>query len=356
MVKFGGRVFLASLGLSVLLWASTAHAQVSETFKDWTVVCDNTRVCAAFGYSEMPGAAYVTIERQAGADGRLQAGIAVVNNDEQPYHGPWTVKVDGKVLPGLDKVVFSQGEWTDTFGLEGEAAHRLAEAVRDARSLTLERPGAAPLAIVLSGSSASLRFIDEQQGRVGLSDALVAKGTGSPLSAPPAPERPVIQAAASPAQARLPTTPPPAIANLGKDEDCDTLGSAEDYPPIKVRLGDNLILWGGICSTGAYNGSYKFFTTDDRGGAVQALTFPYAPGAQEKDTVYVTNADFDAETLTMTAFEKGRGIGDCGSIVTWVWDGRAFVLSHQDIMPECRGVELEHWPTLYRATVVQAAG
>lgn len=337
----------------VMTITGAAQAQVSKTFRDWMVICDNTRVCAAFGFSTSPGDGFLKIERQPGPGGKLEAGLALFPfGDEPPPADGWTVKADGVVL--FDDLTFEVGEWGATRVFGGEDAVRLVAAARDASTLTVEGPGGLTSDIVLSGSSASLRFIDDQQGRAGLTDALAARGDGSPGMAATPPVMPVISVPATPDQSGLPTRLPAFMANLQKHEDCDSLGSPEDFPPIKARLAPDLILWGGICSSGAYNFSYKFFTSDQRGGNVKELSFPYAPGSEENDTVYVTNADFDPDSLTMTAFEKGRGLGDCGSILSWVWNGEAFVLLRQDIMPDCRGVGAEYWPTLYRATPDQA--
>jgi hypothetical protein len=48
-------------------------------------------------------------------------------------------------------------------------------------------------------------------------------------------------------------------------------------------------------------------------------------------------------------FNKGRGIGDCGSTSDWVWDGRAFRMVGAKSMPECHGVAEADWAPLYRA-------
>ena len=40
--------------------------------------------------------------------------------------------------------------------------------------------------------------------------------------------------------------------------------------------------------------------------------------------------------MTMLTFGKGRGIGDCGDISAWVWDGTAFRLTRYDLMPDCK--------------------
>jgi hypothetical protein len=335
-----------------LLSAGAAQAQVSKGFREWRVICDNTRVCAAFGFSREPSAAYLRIERQPGPGGRLRADVGLVSF-EGDGKGAWAIKADGKVVPGLGAVAFQSGEWSMTLTLEGEQARRLVSAARDAGSLTIEHPGVTPIAIVLTGSSASLRFIDEQQGRVGLTDALAAVGPKSPATAPPAPAPPVIRVPAGPAQARLPARPPGTVGQMAGEDVCDQPGEVD----VKVRLGPDLMLWGGLCSSGAYNALYRFFTADDRGGHLKALSFPYASGTGgPAATDDVVNPQIDAETLTITAFEKGRGPGDCGELVTWVWTGKAFVLARQDTMPDCQGVPAEQWPTLFRATIDQAGG
>jgi hypothetical protein len=343
-----------SLSGLLALAASGAQAQVNTSFKDWSVTCDNTRVCAAFGFSTGPGDGYVKIERSPGPGGRLQAGLVINLDEDATAPTRWALKLDGKPLAGFGALKSQPGDWGQVIGLDDDQSRQLVEAIRDAGSLTLTASRTEPVEISLSGSSASLRFIDDQQGRVGLSDALVAKGAGSPLAAPEGPAQPIIQAPAAADQSDLPGQLPAFIRDIRKDEDCDSLGSQEDFPVIKARLAPNLMLWGALCSSGAYNFGYKLFTSDERGRGGKAVLFPYAKGSGDAETVYAVNADFDPESLVVSAFEKGRGLGDCGSLLRWVWNGSAFVLLRQDIMSDCRGVVTEHWPTLFRATVDQA--
>ena len=85
------------------------------------------------------------------------------------------------------------------------------------------------------------------------------------------------------------------------------------------------LFWGVVCSRGAYNVIYSLFLTDEIGGDVKALQVPYADGER---TAELMNIDFDAETQTLTNFDKGRGLGDCGALTSWVWTGKAFALAH----------------------------
>lgn len=345
-------IFAAILAAGCLLGAA-ASAQEQKSFRDWWVVCDNSLECAAFGFSAEEGEGYLKIERRAGPGGRLEAGLVVLAGEGRPVPHSWSVRADGKVL--FDRLTFEDAGSGAAWSVQGDAARRLVNAARDASSLTVEGPGGVKVAIVLSGASASLRYIDERQGRAGQADALAAIGKVSPAAARAAPARPVIDVPASPAQTAIPVTPPTFLAALRKTgEGCDVPMEGEEDPVIKARLGPNLMLWGLRCSSGAYNVDYRFFTTDDRGKNPRAQTFAYASGTEQKDTLYVTNPEFDSGSLILSSFERARGIGDCGAILSWAWTGKAFALVSQDIMSDCHGVGSEHWPSLYRATVNQA--
>ena len=60
------------------------------------------------------------------------------------------------------------------------------------------------------------------------------------------------------------------------------------------------------------------------------------------------NADFDPKTMTLSDFQKARGLGDCGRLDRFLWDGKAFQPLEIDYMPECRGVTTEGWPAIVR--------
>ncbi len=53
--------------------------------------------------------------------------------------------------------------------------------------------------------------------------------------------------------------------------------------------------------------------------------------------------------LVLSSFARGRGLGDCGVIADWAWDGGGFRLLGYTVMEECRGVPVDDWPVLYRA-------
>jgi hypothetical protein len=78
--------------------------------------------------------------------------------------------------------------------------------------------------------------------------------------------------------------------------------------------------------------------------------FDFGPGFSQTDGVpLLSNATWDAQKGELASFSKGRGLGDCGSAETYVWDGRRFRLTYQIAMAECRGVL--DWIPVWRAEV-----
>ena len=52
---------------------------------------------------------------------------------------------------------------------------------------------------------------------------------------------------------------------------------------------------------------------------------------------------------TVGAFARGRGLGDCGAIARFALDADGISLVEETAMGECRGVNPDDWPVLYRA-------
>lgn len=69
------------------------------------------------------------------------------------------------------------------------------------------------------------------------------------------------------------------------------------------------------------------------------------PAMPDNSTV---NGAYDPKTRTLSAFAKGRGIGDCGSAQTWAWTGDRFVLTEESTMGQCAGVRSDLWPVAWR--------
>lgn len=318
--------------------ATDSHAppkpSVLKTFTDWTVGCDNTLRCTlASLLPEMGGGDMITLNltREPGAasrgGGKIALALETRNDQAATKRPPASFAVDGKPIALRD-------------------ATALAAAIANAQSLKiLDANGSTLATLSLKGAAAALRYIDAQQGRAGSTDAIVAKGPAA--STAPTLPLPVIAAIApSGTAAKLTATQ---VAALRKRATCDL----EGFTPETHALGGGKSLVIFPCSTGAYNLISALFIVDGTSITPAQLDAPAGFEATGADTgtpvKSIINGDFKNGILT--SYAKGRGLGDCGSHQSFVWDATRFRLAEQADMSECRG-NIDYITT-WRAKVVR---
>ena len=175
--------------------------------------------------------------------------------------------------------------------------------------------------------------------------ALGKPGSKPAASVPPPVTPPLILAAPPVAQGGLPKQAPPSL--IKTIDDCDLDAANKDPDDIVARLSPGVVLWAPECSTGAYNALNVLFIGDEHAHGLKRVALPEAPGADQATDDEPMNVSFDAKTQTFSSFSKGRGIGDCGEVDSWVWNGKAFELISETSMSECRGVISDDWPPLF---------
>lgn len=340
--------------------ASVMATPESRTFRDWYAVCDNTNACAAYAGAS---AGWILISLEAGPDARptVRAGMWP---EGESLEGPLTIVIDGRqhpVSPDPDNSAHSV--------VAPEHVPALLADLAKGRSVRLVA-GAQSLDVPAAGVSASLLWMDERQGRLDTVTALIRRGDRPASSVPAAPAPPVITAAAAVSQDGLPRAPrskdfdqrpkavaPAALEALPSVKHCraDTAFNPYLQEGVTVdRLGPETELWGVPCDGGAYNFSSAFFITEPGGANPRPIAFPGLDGrlptnAEGRETALLVNPIYDAEKRVMTAFAKGRGMGDCGVLQSWTWTGQAFVLSREQIMEDCWGMPADLWPTKFRS-------
>lgn len=359
---------LRSIGLAAFLLAVVpANAQDMKDFKSWFVACDNLRDCSAYGFDvDLDGDArsYLRIERTGTAMASAKITISVDYGDEA---AGYTLAFDDPALPGLPttlltgeegegnnyrRVVLTAHASADTLIASIRKAKKLIITLKPADGKKVDRPVSS---ISLSGAVAALLWMDDQQKRVDTVTALIKRGDKAASSIPPQPKAPVI-VAAKPTKEKAPTKHPAALIKKGRAL------CGDDDPESKLdetyALGGGQALYGFTCpgNSGAYNFAYGFLVGPAANPlAARAVSFRWPikiAGFQQDDPAEtITNPSFDEKTMTLSSFQKGRGIGDCGGEDQWVWDGKTFRLAAVRIMSECRGVPLDDWPTLYRTQV-----
>ena len=157
-------------GLLILAAAAAAAAEEPfPTFKDWVAGCDNGRSCMAVGQYNPSNfdLASVVVER-----GPLPGDIPKIWFRSEG--GPVVdLQADGKRL-GV-KLTADADDYAIT--VDPGSVPRVVEAMKSARSLIPVRGDGKPsFPLSISGASAAMRWIDEQQKRVGTVTALVATG------------------------------------------------------------------------------------------------------------------------------------------------------------------------------------
>ncbi len=346
---------------ATLLGAALAFASAAEaapdprTFRDWMAGCDNVGTCAALSLpaENADPVAWLRLERPAGPDGAVRLVLRLRGEWKTPP-AALQLKLDAAPFPaggGAIKATSVDGDLVSiTFSQPETAA--LIEAARKASKLSITA-GGATAGISLSGSVAAMLWIDEQQGRLNTTSALVRKGPATAV--PPAQPLPVIAARATPpmldekAAKRLAADLRKRLKTLDPDlcEDGDaTLAEADEAWALDAG-GRRLVALG--CSRGAYNLSSAFWMVE--GGNLASAKPVRLPDGDGKDGNILTNASFDPRTGRLSFFAKGRGIGDCGVVGSDVWTGSDFVRADLSMMGECRGIAPDDWITLYRSTV-----
>lgn len=312
-------------------------------FDDWAVGCDNRLSCSAVSLlPDGAGEAYsvlVWISRDGGPAGNATLELSGAND------------LRGKVDLFVDNESAGQLVATrDTARATGATALKLIRRLGSSYALDLRQGKTSIAAPSLSGLAQALRYMDEQQGRVGSVGALAAIG-----------DKPADLARAVPDDARFDmrsSSTPPAPPPLTDEERQAALGLAKcggrprSDLPIDVHAldaGHALVLI--ACDAGANNVSSIVLVGTGEPGArrFQFAPFDLMPGytGEAGAPPLIVNAQWNPTRSALSSFARGRPLGDCGTSETYVWDGVTFRLTQARAMPVCRGAW--EWPVLWSA-------
>lgn len=326
------------LTLAFLFAAAQATPQQGpiRTFGDWVVACDNVKRCEMTSlFSEM---------------GDMDAPQMSITRAPGPGGG-WTVEltppVDAKGLR-LSVEGGAATVWTGERFTGADAAAIVAGLANGTAAVVTDPAGKASGAISLAGTSAALRFIDAEQGRAGTVTAMVARGAKPAGTVPAARALPRI-AYRLPAGAAQPYSAA-TYAGMWAQSGCSDSYDADSRPePRSHALGGGKTLVLIPCGSGAYNFSTVPYVLAD--GKATVARFDMVPGWTDGEGIAtLVNAGFDPRTGRLGSYAKGRGLGDCGSSETYVWDGEMFRLVEARAMGECRGSV--NWLAVWRAQAV----
>lgn len=313
----------------------TGH--VEKAFKDWRVSCSSMLCRAEVQGPDLGGifgATRLVIQRLAKGDQHYRIDVISAVEDDDPRQ-QFRLAVDGQVQR-LKLPVFHQQDRNAVshYGILGhEDRARVIKALLQGRQAEARWKGSKPARFSLAGLSASLRWMDEQQGLAFTSKAFVATGKKA------APRRllPAYKLSDSVQQAFIKRS----IA-IG---DCLIDGRHAEVWAQRLdfghQAGEGQVLVGVSCFRGAYNVSDRLFLYDPKAGVEEARLQVFAE-PWGKDWTAVSQLFLPSlEPLTnlLTTFYKGRGLGDCGSQNTYVYkrDVEQFVLLEARVKPNCGG-------------------
>lgn len=332
----------AALGL-VLIAATAAKADTFRQFRDWAVTCSEGLTCSASVSNGGEGLYGLSLTRGKAAEAPLRLILNTASGGAAS--GPVTLSVDGETVGEVPSDAF---EVSDSGGLETEAAmvaETILPAMRNGSEMTVSFPqGDQTLtqSFSLSGLAASLLYLDEAQRRDGTVTALAAKG-----------DEPARDVSQLPSDIETPEDLPPPVRTAWEESgsDCASFGSFTPEPLGFSAAVESSRLFGLVCgSPGAYNFYYELFL--DSGGMVTPVPLPDMAPEGPIAVTGAWNISWDDRTKSLTAFFKGRGLGDCGSYDRWQWSESAgpvggFVLSESRSKPDCdgdAGEGPEGWP------------
>lgn len=342
-------VAVAALGWSVTGGAQAPRPGALETYKDWTVGCDNRNRCEAVLLlpqdGEWPEApVFMGVTRDAGPGGAVEIWVS----RDLKGAADLSFVVDGRSVTTLR---VRDGEGT----LRGPQATALAIAMAKGQGMDV-RAGTRSLGHPsLAGIAAALRYIDARQGRAGTSTALVATGAMGAVAVRPAPAAPVIRRAIVPTSGTVAPLWREELTALGKFTDCTSeMDDDVQGGPSLHRLSKTETLILVPCGSGAYNFTTIPVIATGKAGrrSFRYPIFDLQPGwVEDAAQPQLVNANWDAARSRLDTYAKGRGIGDCGSSSAYVWDGVRFRLAESAMMGECRGAS--KWITTWTADITQ---
>lgn len=370
---------LASLG-SMSSLASEAYGEPFEGWgfvsDDWQLVCDNTLTCRAAGYSEDGAELRGSILMTLPAGAKIPTAQVILNywdlsESENAKLQTQLVAADYKVGFWLnDKfygtVSLDTGDSTAVESNQAELtrAQTLQLIAQAQKDTTIDfRLNDYQWQISDKGMAAILLKLDDAQGRVGTSLALIAKGNkdlnlGAQYYLKPAKAIPKIYAAK-----------PYPFAEYASDnsEQAKTADEQKYYKQLSERYNkqwqNKMSAWATATLDEEQSESCEILTSDQAWFDKENKVWQFIPidskhtlvshpcwmGAYNSGAGYWlidNNKPNEPELITLSGSEysdgeiyaahKGRGIGDCWSAKQWIWNGKKFVMTSDMSTGLCR--------------------
>lgn len=357
----------ALLGLSAIMTMPVLAAEgYGKPFEDWgyskddwQLVCDNTLTCRAAGYSsednfDRPATILITsVPQQMIPKVEVQFLPPLKSADKQDIELWLNDKFYGQLSVSSDGDVYQLNQKQTQALLKQASQNTKIEIV------AVSKVGSTRWQVSDKGMSAVLLKLDEVQGRVGNSLALVSQSYRNKQVPKSAVTKPIIHKAFAFSDKKQTVLEPAKFnyfkSNIEKwinvdskslmgtqDEmgDCELANpKSEQYQSFK-RYDSNRLDWtftrvdgahtlaSHLCWSGAYNMGYGYWLIDN---------------AKPSKPQLITTSGSEYAKGEIWSTQKGRGLGDCWGQKQWVWNGKSFVISKEATTGMCRGFAGGAW-------------
>jgi len=369
-MKMSAALMMATIG-SLSLPAMAGYGTPSEGWgfvqDDWQVVCDNTRTCRVAGYSseasiDKPASVLFTVSPKI-ATPKAQIQLASKSSKDKAELWLNNKNYGTLQLTGSDPALYD---------LSAKQTQAIIDKARITNKIEV-RAGNNRWRISDKGISSVLLKLDDVQGRVGTSMALISKTQRNQQTPKAALPMPTINKAfaysAKNSNALTGSKRKYFQQNINKWVDIDskqligsgnTMGDCELVNPKTEEYqrmseyGSTMLGWDFIpvdkahtlathlCWSGPYNSSTGYWLINND---------------KPSNPILITTAGNEYDAGEIRAANKDRGIGDCWNSATWTWNGKTFFKSAEASTGLCRGFAGGAWdlPT-YVSKVIDSNG
>ena len=320
------------------------EGEARRYFRDWLAACRADGYCSATAYQN-PNPGNGTV-----ADYILRIG----RHAEGTYWEASFTTVATMADPAVTVSVGVDGAWEDfekgdvapygsvnEFFLLGPKAQAVMDRLAPGSEITIEFTdtdgGRQQAMFSLSGLTASLIWIDEQQRRLGSERVAEAPPVG--LERVGGDTGPVSDGGVGE------EIPPPLLAQHAADTECQPMDEIVNGEDIEFGIvGASTPIWFLPCWGAAYNFGWKAYVERFEGEYALQSFAEFTPKTGWTATTHLVNYRWDPATRSINTFSKARGMGDCGASGEWQWDAYSFRLIEYRSKAECDDIIDEDAP------------
>lgn len=315
-------------------------------YKDWEIICDNTLTCRAVGHNKSQVEneddstdVSILLTRKAGINQSFLGYVKI--SYEEPSATPLNLSINDQSLGSL--------QWNESehyYSLSERQTEEIIQALKGNNNIITFDTGDKKRILSDAGFNAIMLKMDEKQGRVGTTSAVIKAGDNNESEVYPEIKPPTINKAPvfSPEQSQNITIEElielfPEIKQRYKDEDnlepyvlnlkCDVFEELTDEefeynifkdefpPPRLIKLNDNYSLLEVLCVFNPRENNFAYWLIPNEIKPMDSnIKLITKMGARYQDGVITAEPCID----------QGKDGKGCVPVASWVWDGKQFSL------------------------------